>query len=154
MTTLFDLPNDATQTARRDPSTPPWLAAYTTRSGDDPRLVGTRAIPRTCPCGRLVLVGYDAPAIAGLATVDPYTATPQLEAAAVILATPTYQLWGDPGRYELTPRHIPGVRTVGTKRPASDVLVVLAHRCDRPTLATTPLPAPHRPARPGDVAPF
>ncbi len=135
-------------------STPVWLDAYTTRSGDDPRLVGTRAIPRTCLCGRLVLVGYDAPVIAGLATVDPYQATPQLEAAAVILATATYQLWGDPGRYELTPRHVPGLRALGTKRPAGDVLVVLAHTCHRPPLATTPLPAPARPARPGDVVPF
>lgn len=154
MTVLFDLPNDVGRHAPDASSTPAWLAAYTTRSGDDPRLVGTRAIPRTCPCGRLVLVGYDAPVIAGLATVDPYAATPQLEAAAVILATATYQLWGDPGRYELTPRHVPAVRTVGVKRPASDVLVVLAHTCYRPPLATTPLPAPHRPAHPGDVAPF
>lgn len=154
MTVLFDLPDDVAQTDRHAPSTPPWLTAYSTMSGDDPRLVGTRAIPRTCTCGHLVLVGYDAPRIAGLATVDPYQATPQLEAAAVILATATYQLWGEPGRYELTPRHIPGVRTLGMKRPAGDVVVVLAHVCHRTPLATTPLPAPRRPARPGDVVPF
>lgn len=154
MTALFDLPDTAVQTARRAPSTPAWLAAYATTSGDDPRLVGTGAVPRTCRCGRLVLVGYDAPAIAGLAIADPFRATPPLEAAAVILATPTYQLWGEPGRYELTTRHHPGVRTVGMKRPASDVVVLLGHDCTRPALATEPLPAPPHAARPGDVIPF
>lgn len=137
--TLFDLPNNA---APRPSSEPAWLTAYTTRTGADPnpRLAGTRAIPRPCPtCARLTLTGYDAPLIAGLATTDPYLLTPNLEAAALILARPTYQLWGAPGRYELTPRspiHITGLRL-----PSADhVPVVAAHDCPRPPLSTTPLP--------------
>jgi|GEM_PF-1185678 len=127
-------------------TTPHWLQAHATRTGNDPTLTGTRARPRWCrTCRRLVLAGYDAPLAAGLAITDPHPLTPQLETAAVLLARPTYRLWGTtPDTYELTPRtptyppHIP-------LPPASPTVIVLtAHNCDRPPLTHAPLPTPHR----------
>ncbi|MFD6094558.1 hypothetical protein ACFWGN_20800 [Oerskovia sp. NPDC060338] len=140
MTALFDLDNP-TPATRRDPSTPAWVIAFETRTGATATLAGGRAIPRPCSsCRAWTLTGYDAPLIADTATVDPYAATPLQEAAALILAVATYQLWGTPGRYHLTPRHLPGLRILGHHPPATHVTVVIAHTC-RPPLATQPLPA-------------
>jgi hypothetical protein len=118
-----------------------WVDAYTTRTGmPDPRLAGTLAKPHHCRhCARLLLVGYDSPTLADLATVDPYVLTPALEAAAVILARPTWQLWGPPGRYQLTARtpvRITGLALI----PADRCVVVATHHCGRPPLTHTPLP--------------
>lgn len=118
-----------------------WVDAYTTRTGmPDPRLAGVTAKPRHCTtCGRLTLAGYDSPACADLAITDPYALTPTLEAAAVILARPTWQLWGAPGRYELTartPTRLLGVRLV----PADRCVVVATHDCTHPPLSRTALP--------------
>lgn len=123
--------------------TPYWLQAYATRTGHDPTLVGTRAVPRWCrDCRRLVIAGYDSPLIATLAIVDPHPLTPQLEAAAVVLARPTWRLWGVPGRYELTARTPCTLRGLVLPRAGPDVLVLAAHRCDHPPLTRAPLPAP------------
>lgn len=123
---------------------PRWIDAYITSSGlPDPRLVGTTAKPRHCDCGALTLVGYDAPLCANLSVVDPYQATPQFEAAAVILAIPTYQLWGHPGRYDLTNRHRPGIPPICQRKPATECVVVIGHRCGHPPLATIPLATRH-----------
>lgn len=123
-------------------TTPRWVDAYTTRTGlPDPRLTGTTAQPRHCAtCRLLVLTGWDAPLLAALATTDPYQLTPHLEAAAVILDIPTYHLWGVPGRYELTPRHTPGIIPIGRMPSADQCVVVAAHHCGRPPLSTVPLP--------------
>lgn len=138
-------------------STPRWLEAYGTRTGTDPALTGTRAVPRHCrTCRRLILAGYDAPTIAGLAIADPYALTPQLEAAAVILAIVTWRLCGRPGHYELTPRHTPGLPPLCRRDPAGPAVTVLAaHRCEYPPLSRIPLPSPnaHRAADP-DHIPF
>lgn len=111
--------------------------------GDDPALAGTRAATRWCrTCRRVVLAGYDAPVLAGLAVVDPFRATWRDEAAAVVLGRASWWLAGPwPIRGELIPRHTPGQHPLGTKPPADDVLVVLAHACGTPPLATAPLPA-------------
>jgi hypothetical protein len=123
------------------PPQPPWLRAHLAHTGDDPTLTGTHAHPRHCKtCGHLTLTGYDAPLIAGLAITNPNPLTPQLETAAVILAIPTWRLWGTPGHYELTPRHIPGLHTIGRHPPASDVTVLAAHQCGTPPLSHAPLP--------------
>lgn len=132
--------------------TPRWLQAYTTTSGlPDPRLAGTTARPRHCTdCRRLVLAGYDSPTIATLAITDPYALTPQLETAAVLLDIPTWRLWGAPGRYELTPRHEPGLGPECTRAPASEITVVAAHRCEYQPLSRIPLPTPHAPTQSAD----
>lgn len=127
-------------------TTPHWVDAYQTKTGmPDPRLVGLGAQPRHChTCGLLVLAGYDAPACADLATCDPYVLTPALETAAVILGRPTWQLWGHPGRYELTartPALLLGVRLV----PADQCVVLATHQCGRPPLSIAALPT--RPPR-------
>lgn len=110
--------------------------------GDDAALAGTRAVPRWCrTCRRAVLAGYDAPVLAGLAIADPYRATWQQEAAAVILARPTWWLAGPwPTRGELIPRHTPALRPLGVRPPADQVLVVIGHDCNTPPLATGLLP--------------
>ncbi|TKR27151.1 hypothetical protein FA014_01990 [Cellulomonas hominis] len=134
-----------------------WLAALATRTGQDPGLLGTKAVPRWCArCRRLVLAGYDAPVCATLCIADPYRLTPQLEAACVILARPTYQLWGiDAGRLKLTSRHIPGFVQARDFPPADHVVVLAAHDCDRPPLTLDPLPEPRYGAvQPGDVPPY
>lgn len=125
-------------------TTPRWLTSYASTTGDDPALTGTRAVPRWCrTCRRLVIAGYDSPLLADLAICDPHPLTPQLEAAAVILARPTWRLSGAPGRYELTPRtpaYIGGLRLP----PADgvDVVVVAAHDCYHPPLTHAHLPTP------------
>lgn len=120
---------------------PRWLQAHADRTGDDDALIGTRAVPRHCrACGLLLLAGYDAPLIAGLAVVDPYRLTSQMEAAAVLLGRPTWRLWGAPGRLELTGRFYPGVLPLGRHPPAEEVVVVAAHRCGTPPLSSVPLP--------------
>jgi hypothetical protein len=121
---------------------PPWLDAYTTRSGmPDPRLASLTARPRHCAgCGRLVLAGYDSPACADLAVADPNPLTPTLEAAAVILARPTWRLWGQPGHYELTARTPARVLGVQLVPAGPDVIVVATHDCARPPLTRTTLP--------------
>lgn len=134
---------------------PRWIDAYETASGmPDPRLAGTAAKPRHCKgCGLLVLAGFDAPLIAHLAIVDPYAATPVLEAAAVILDIPTYRLHGMPGGYELAPRFIPGQTPSCTHAAAGgDVVVVLAHVCGRRPLATIALPTRASPGAAFDSA--
>lgn len=106
-------------------------------------LAGTRAIPRPCPdCARLTLTGYTGKLLALLATVDPYALTTHQEAAAVILARPTYRLWGTPHRYELTNRHQPRLPPWLTYPPADTpgVTVVAEHHCHTPPLGTTPIP--------------
>lgn len=126
-------------------STPRWLDAYATTTGHDPALIGTRAVPRHCrTCHRLVLAGYDAPIAALLATCDPHPLTPRLEAACVILARPTYRLWGIPGRYELTPRHHPGIHPISREPPADQCLVLAAHACGHPPLSHDHLPVTTR----------
>lgn len=142
MSTLFDLPDDVDRPAQTTPSTPPWVTALEARTGALASLASGRAVARPCTrCRRWTLQGYDAPLIAGHAVVDPNPLTPQLEAAAVILAMPTWQLWGRPGAYQLTPRHEPGVHYIGTARPAGDVVVLAAHRCAYPPLAPDSIPA-------------
>lgn len=118
------------------------MRAVLEKRGEDPDLAGTRAVPRWCrTCRRAVLAGYDAPVLGGLAIVDPFRATWQQEAAAVLLARPTWWLAGPwPIRGELIARHHPGIPDVGIRAPADQVLVVIAHDCTRPPLATTPLP--------------
>jgi hypothetical protein len=118
-----------------------WVDAYTTRTGmPDPRLAGTLAKPHHCRhCGRLLLIGYDSPALADLASVDPYRLDPRAETAAVILARPTWQLWGPPGRYELTartPARITGLALV----PTDQCVVVATHHCGSPPLTRLTLP--------------
>jgi hypothetical protein len=141
MTALFDLPDNPTTTHRRDPSVPAWVTALETRTGTTATLTSGRAIPRPCPtCHAWTLTGYDAPLLADTATVDPYAATPLQEAAALHLQIATYRLWGTPGRYQLTPRHTPGLRVLGRHPAATEATVVIAHTC-RPPLATQPLPA-------------
>jgi len=129
----------------------------TTTGLPEQHLSGTRVVPRHCPdCGRLVLLGYDSNVAAFLATVDPYKATPHDEAAAVILARPTYRLWGRPLHYELTRRHVPGHQHTLTypRADTPDVTVVLAHHCHTPPLAREPIPVrPPRPAVDHDAPP-
>lgn len=136
-------------------STPRWLQAYATRTGADPAL-GTTAVPRHCrTCRRLILAGYDAPTLAGLALVDPYALTPQLEAAAVILAVGTWRLWGAPGGYELTSRHEPRVhRPERLTSAGGDVVVVAEHRCEFPPLSHIPLPTRNARTTDPDRIPF
>lgn len=156
MSTLFDLGGVHETPMPPEPSTPAWVTAIETRTGGELRLTSGRAIPAPCSrCGRWTLQGYDAPRCAGLAIVDPNPLDPTLEAACVILAIPTWQLWGTPGRYELTPRHEPGVRHAATHRPATDVVVVAAHRCGHPPLApeTVRITRPRPPAA-RDAPPF
>lgn len=124
-------------------TTPRWLHAYATTTGDDPTLAGTRAVPRWCrDCRHLVLAGYDSPLIATLAICDPHPLTAQLEAAAVILARPTWRLWGAPGRYELTPRTPAWTASTRLAPAGPDVLVLASHHCGRPPLTREPLPVP------------
>lgn len=125
---------------------PAWLAHYQTTTGlPDPRRQGRNARPTTCPrCGRLVLTGADHHRIAAYPTVDPYALTPQLEAAAVILAIPTYELRGQPPTWELHPRTFPTVPTWPIP-PANQCRVVAEHSCDNPPLSTTPLPTRRTP---------
>jgi hypothetical protein len=88
--------------------------------------------------------------MAGLAVVDPYRLTAALEHAAVILARPTYRLWGHPGHYELTAR-TPVHPPYPNLASADTVPVVAAHQCDAPPLSTLPLPtAAHRGGHPDD----
>lgn len=117
-------------------------AAVATRRGDDPALVGTRAVPRHCrSCGRAVIAGYDAPVMGGLAVTDPYALTPLDEAAAVILAWPTWWLAGPwPSWAELVVRHRPELTPIGTRPRADKVTVVAEHRCQSPPLGRTPIP--------------
>lgn len=132
-------------------TTPAWLHAYATTTGNDPALTGTPAIPRWCrTCGLLTLAGYDSPLIATLAITDPWLLDWRQEAAAVILARPTWRLWGWPGNYELTNRHWPGLTPIGRHPPAdptatAGVHVLATHACGHPPLSTTPLPV--RPPR-------
>lgn len=140
MSTLFDV-DDALPSEPRPAPARDWVEGYQTKTGmPDPRTTGTTAQPRHCTtCGRLVLAGYDAPMLAGLAVTDPYPLTPALEAAAVILARPTWRVWGTPGRYELThrtPETDPTVRLLGADR----CVVVASHHCHHPPLARAPLP--------------
>jgi hypothetical protein len=109
--------------------------------GEDPTLTGTRARTRHCrTCGHLVIAGYDNHVMAALAITDPYRATWQDEAAAVILARPTYRLLGPwPTHAELVPRHQPDIPPTAHHPPAEQVIVLIAHRCGTPPLATTPL---------------
>lgn len=139
MSTLFDVdPNPAP--TRREPSEPAWVAAFTRAHGATPTLNSGRARPVRCTCSAWTLQGLDAPRCAGLAVCDPNPLTPQLEAAAVILAIPTYRLWGSAGRYELTPRHQPRVPPQHHHDPAGPGVVVLAaHTCGRAPLAATHL---------------
>jgi hypothetical protein len=138
------------------PATPHWVTALEARTGGTARLTSGGAIPAPCTtCGRWTLQGYDAPRCAGHAITDPHPLTPALEAACVILAVPTWQLWGSPDRYELTPRHEPGVPPIGTARPAGDVVVLAAHHCGRPPLAPDPIPVTRpRTAATLDAPPF
>lgn len=124
--------------------------------GDDPALTGTRAVLRHCRrCRLLILAGYDSPAIAHLATADPYLATTAQEAAAVILARPTWQLAGLwPTTAELIPRHNPNLDPLERHAPADTIPVVIAHHCGTPPLATRPLPTATAPAAAGDQPPF
>lgn len=134
-----------------------WLDALARRTGQDPGLLGTKAVPRWCSaCRRLVLAGYDAPVCATLCIADPYRLTPQLEAACVILDRPTFQVRGiDIGRLHLTPRHIPGYVQARDFPPADQVVVAAAHDCGRPPLTLEPLPeSRYRAVQPGDVPPF
>lgn len=137
MNTLFDLDQPTPPNPRT--STPRWLALYETKTGAPARLASGRAIPHHCTCGRLTLTGYDDHICAFQATVDPYAATPQLEAAALILGIPTYQLWNSPPRYELS-RRTPFPAAPQELTLASQCVVVLAHDCNRRPLATQPLP--------------
>lgn len=136
------------------PVIPWWAQAYETRTGGELRLTSGKAIPARCDrCGAWTLHGYDAPLMAGLAVVDPNPLTPVLEAAAVVLDLPTYQLWGAPGRWSLTPRHEPGVRRIGTARPAGDVIALAAHTC-RPPLSSAHLRMTARTPARTDQPPF
>lgn len=124
-------------------TTPTWQQLHATKTGDHPALIGTRAQIRNCShCGLIVLAGYDSHLMANLAITDPYLLTPQLEAAAVILAIRTYHARGITGRYELTNRHTPGITRPAwvTYPPANQVPVVAAHRCGIPALSRQPLP--------------
>ncbi|GMA22266.1 hypothetical protein GCM10025864_44920 [Luteimicrobium album] len=138
MTALFDLePDDLDAAATSEPA---WVTAFTTTHGATPTLASGRALPRPCPrCARWTVVGLDAPRCAGLARCDPHPLTPQLEAAAVILDTPTWQLWTFAGRHELTPRHEPHVPPLARLAPADHVVVLAAHVCGRPPLSRAPL---------------
>ena len=82
-----------------------------------------------------------------LAICDPNPLTPQLEAAAVILRIRTYQLWGNPGHYELSPRHQPDgcIYSWTHHRPADQTTVLAEHRCGKPPLtnAVIPVAPPH-----------
>lgn len=128
------------------PTTPRWLHAHAARTGDDPTLVGGRARTRWCrTCGLVVIAGYDAPLIATLAICDPYALDWKTEAAAVILARPTWRLWGTPNTWLLTDRHIPGVHPIAHHPPADphhDVIVLARHICGTPPLSRTPIPEP------------
>jgi hypothetical protein len=136
-------------------ATPRWLAAYATRTGADPALVGTRAVPRHCrTCRRLVLAGYDSDVAGWLAIVDPYRLTPQLEAACVVLARRTYKLRGVAGHYELVPRYSPAVLPFGPRPSADDVVVVAEHHCGTPPLSLTPLPTTAHITNPDGPPPF
>lgn len=113
--------------------------AIETRLGLPLGLASGYAKPGHCPhCGLAVIAGYDAPAIATLAIVDPYQATPLDEAAAIILGLPTWQLHGTPGRHTLSGRTHPGVPPLGTHTPATECVVVIRHRCGYRPLATGP----------------
>jgi hypothetical protein len=155
VTALFDLePDDHDVAAHSEPA---WVAAFTRAHGATPTLASGRALPRPCPrCGRWTLVGLDAPRCAGLARTDPHPLTPQLEAAAVILATPTWQLWNFVGRHELTPRYEPGVPPHARLEPADHVVVLAAHVCGRPPLsrATLRIRSPRTATSTDGVPPF
>ncbi|PYG00181.1 hypothetical protein SAMN05216184_104120 [Georgenia satyanarayanai] len=113
--------------------------AIETRLGLPLGLAAGYAKPGWCPrCGRAVIAGYDAPAIATLAIVDPHPATPLEEAAAIILGLPTWQLHGTPGRHQLSGRTWPGIRPITRHRPATECVVVIKHRCGFRPLATGP----------------
>lgn len=104
-------------------------ASIETRLGLPLGLANGYAKPGHCPrCGRVILAGYDAPLIAGLAIVDPYRLTMQLETAAIILHRPTYQLHGRL-HHMLTNRTWPGVPKPWPSKPADQVVVVAAHKC-------------------------
>lgn len=117
--------------------------AIETRLGLPLGLASGYAKPGHCPkCGRAVIAGYDAPAIAGLAVVDPCRLTMQLEAAAIILRRPTYQLHGRL-RFMLSNRTWPGVPKPWPLKSADQAVVVAAHKCGHhlggePISATNP----------------
>lgn len=135
MTVLFDLDDTPTPKPPSTPGTPWWARAYETRTGSELRLAGDRLIPARHDCGAWILHGYDAPIAAVHVHLDPNPLTPALEAACVILAIPTYQLWGTPGRWFVTIRHQPGLARLGRVPPADDVVVLAAHQCGRPPLS-------------------
>lgn len=142
MTTLFDL--DEPQPPRSsEPPVPYWIAAYETRTGSPPALAGIRAIPRPCrKCGQWTLTGYDDYLLAALATTDPNPLTPQLEAAALILGRPTWELRGTPGRYSHR-RRTPFYGHIRKLKPANQCTVVAQHNCAGPlSTATLPLTDP------------
>ena len=114
--------------------------AIETRLGLPLGLASGYAKPGHCPkCGRAILAGYDAPAIAALAVVDPYRATALEEAAAIILGLPTWQLHGrTPDRYQLSNRTWPKVAPLVNHKSADDVVVLILHRCGFKPLATGP----------------
>lgn len=118
-------------------------------------LSGGQAKPGTCPtCGRVVLVGYDAPVAAFLAVTDPYRLTPALDAAAWILDRATYRLHGDPGTHVLERRTTPGAPNCPCTVPATETTVLAEHKCGRP-LGGTPIPLrAEKTATPADSDPI
>lgn len=102
-------------------------------------LASGRAKPGRCPhCGAPVLAGYDHHRIAHLAITNPHALTPQLEAAALALHIPTWQLHGTPGHHTLTRRTYPGVPLTLPLPPADKVTVLAEHQCHK-TLGGTPI---------------
>lgn len=95
-------------------------------------LTGGRVKPGTCPdCHATVLAGYDGLVAAELAIVDPIALTPQLEAACVLTARPTWRLWNTPGLFELNPRTNPAYPVTTKLTPANEAVVVALHICGR-----------------------
>ncbi|GAB2457678.1 hypothetical protein [Xylanimonas ulmi] len=134
---IFDLDTPTPSPRRND--RPWWADAYETRTGSELRLAGDRLIPARHDCGRWILTGYDAPTLATAVNLDPNPLTALLEAACVILAIPTYRLWGNPGRWSVTPRHEPGLTYLGRAPNADTVTVIAAHACNRPPLTSAQL---------------
>lgn len=139
MSTLFDLPEPP---KTRD-QIPRWITNAETELGAPLTLASGKTKPHKCPtCGAWTLTGYDAHIMATQVFVDPFLATPKNELAAIILGIPTYNLWGNPPRFELTPRHQPDdTHPIGTENPANPgtTNVVIAHT-HKPPLANLPLP--------------
>lgn len=156
---LSDQAAPVTTTAPPASAIPAWLQQHlTTRGLWDADGVARKVRARRCRrCGKLTLVGLDAPRCAGTATTDPRPLSALGEAAALILGLGTYALRFAAGHLELDRRGTFEIR--GSPAGAVRVLtrydrydVVAEHRCDIVALPSLPTvwAAPRVPDYSGD----